>query len=63
MRLTLKTIFPFSCGDIVREKGGRHHARVEAVHSNTVKVRWLITRWVSYFEAVQIEKVPVEELA
>jgi hypothetical protein len=44
-------------GDLVRERDGRHVGRVEAIHwSNTVKVRWLETGWVSEVPLNEIER-------
>lgn len=65
MRPRVDDYFPFGCGDIIREEGGRHHARVRAVVSNRVTAVWLDTGWVSYFDVGptgdRIEKVPKAE--
>jgi hypothetical protein len=40
----------FNCGDVVREKGGRHTGRVEQIKwGNTIVVRWHCTGWLSDF--------------
>jgi len=39
-----------NCGDTVRERDGRHLARVEAVIWPDVKVKWHDTGWVSWLD-------------
>jgi len=48
----------FDCGDVVREIGGRHTGRVEAIFDGaTIRVRWHETGWTSDLPRDQIEKV------
>jgi hypothetical protein len=51
-----------SCGDRVREKGGRHVGTVEAIHwSHTVKVRWEETGWTSELLFDEVERIGRKE--
>ena len=50
-------------GQIVREKGGRHEARVEAIwNSSAVRVTFLETGWIAFFHLSELERVPHLEL-
>jgi hypothetical protein len=46
-----------NCGDIVREKDGRHTGRVEAIGNFIVKVRWDDTGWFSWIHRDDLERV------
>ena len=49
-RPTAGSWMKFGCGDLVRERHGRHVGRVEAVKwSHIVVVRWTETGWLSEF--------------
>ncbi len=51
-----------STGDRVRERGGRHVGRVEAIHwSRTVRVRWEESGWVSELLLGDIERLRRDE--
>jgi hypothetical protein len=51
-----------SCGDRVRERGGRHIGRVEQIqHGAFVVVRWLDTGWLSVVPLGDLERVKREE--
>jgi hypothetical protein len=55
------------CGDYVRERDGRHVARVEAVtmfipdNPRPVRVRWLDTRWTSHYALGELVKLTRRE--
>jgi hypothetical protein len=50
--------YRFKCGDIVREKGGRHEARLDAVlWATTASVTWLESGWKSELLLSEIEAV------
>jgi hypothetical protein len=51
-----------NCGDLVVEHDGRHIGRVEAIHnSSQVKVRWLDTRWISFYQLDELRKLRRDE--
>lgn len=46
-----------NCGDVVRERAGRHEGRVEAIHwGSTVTVRW-DNGWISKLPLGDVERV------
>jgi hypothetical protein len=46
------------CGDSVREIGGKHVGRVEAIHMGfMVKVKWDETGWFSWLFLNEVERV------
>jgi hypothetical protein len=50
--------YRFRCGDIVREKGGRHEARVDAILPTLVaRVTWIETGWKGELPLADMEKV------
>ena len=51
-----------SCGDHVREKGGRHIGRVEAIYwSRTVVICWEGTGWTSELLLGEVERLGRDE--
>ena len=47
-----------NCGDRVREHGGRHEGRVEALYySYVVVVKWHETDWLEYCNLQDLERV------
>ena len=46
----------FACGDLVREKDGRHVGRVEYLEGPMVRVRWLDSGWLSEFNFSDLER-------
>jgi hypothetical protein len=50
--------YHFRCGDIVREKDGRHEARIDArLPTLVAKVTWIETGWKGELPLAEIEKV------
>ena len=46
------------CGNTVREHGGRHEGRVEAIfHSHIVVVKWHESGWLEYCNLRDLERV------
>jgi len=46
-----------NCGNLVRERDGRHVGRVEAIIDGAiVRVRWLESRWLTDLELRDVER-------
>lgn len=62
-RISVGDWMGLACGDLVREKAGRHLGRVQAIYwSRTVVVCWEGTGWTSELLLGEVERVHGVEL-